>query len=266
MDRQRLSRFFLSCIKAPAAVGFLPAFKWLGLTVQHNLGLPGPETVTVKPRFLEFPIKLRAFTSDSFVFRQIMIENEYLPLRDLAAPTVVDLGANIGLASAWFLSRFSDARVFAVEADRDNFKMCCENLAPYGRRAQVIHAAAWSRRTTLALRQKSCAADYHVQEIGSADTPETCVEGWDMPSLIRMSGFKRITLLKMDIEGAEVEVLRSDPETWLPLVDNFCVELHGGSCKSAFSEALGDYEFQHFKSGELDFCKDLRRAGTAVHR
>lgn len=260
MNFKRLGRFLRYCASAPRTVGVAPACQWIFSTAQLNLKFSTPEVVSVRPRFLKHRVKLRARTSDAFVFRQIMIENEYLPLKDLHAQTILDLGANIGLASAWFLNQFPEACVFAVEADLDNYKACCANLAPYGDRARVIHGAAWSKRTTLVLRRAKCAADNRVEETRAGDTGEIRVEGWDMGSLIEMSGFESVDLLKIDIEGAEAEVFRADSGGWLPLVRNLCIELHGGSCREAFSQALTNYEFQHSQSGELDICKDLRPA------
>ena len=40
-----------------------------------------------------------------------MIEDEYAPLKDLRPRTVLDLGANVGLASIWFLNCFPEAAV-----------------------------------------------------------------------------------------------------------------------------------------------------------
>jgi len=59
--------------------GPLATGRWILATAQFNLRMASPSTVKVQPRFLEFPITLRAMTSDPFVYRQIMIENEYAP-------------------------------------------------------------------------------------------------------------------------------------------------------------------------------------------
>jgi FkbM family methyltransferase len=258
MNIERLSRFLGYCAKAPNTVGVVPTFQWIFGTAQLNLNIAVPRILNVRPRFLEHPVKLRARTSDPFIFRQIMIESEYLPLKDLRVATILDLGANIGLSSAWFLNCFPDATVFAVEADAENCAACRDNLAAYGTRARVLHGAAWSSREMLTLHRYNSAADNFVKHEGDTGEGQIQVQGWDIASLIEMSGFAQIDLLKIDIEGAEEAIFRSNASAWLPRVHNLCIELHGKACRDAFFEALADYDFERGQSGELDLCINLR--------
>ena len=64
---------------------------------------------------------------------------------------MLDLGANAGFSSAYFLSVFPKARIVAVEPDERNLAICRANLAPYGDRVLLLHGAAWSRIATLRL-------------------------------------------------------------------------------------------------------------------
>jgi FkbM family methyltransferase len=212
----------------------------------------------VRPRFLEHPLKLRARTSDPWVFQQIMVEDEYLPLKDLQLATILDLGANIGLSSAWFLSRIPGAAAFAVEAEADNYAICCENLAAYGSRARVLHGAAWSRRAMLTVCRNRYDTEHSVQETGTGGGGQMQVEGWDLASLIDLSGFAHVDLLKVDVEGAEADIFRAEVSNWLPRVRNLCIELHGQACRDAFFGALAGYDFERARSGELDLCTNLR--------
>jgi FkbM family methyltransferase len=258
MRFDRVGHFLGCCAKGSYTVGIVPTLQWIYGTAQHNLKFSTPSYLNVHPRYLEHPIKLRTCTSDPFIFRQIMIENEYLPLEHLQISSVLDLGANVGLASVWFLSRFPNVRVFAVEADGGNYEVCSENLAPYHERARVMRGAAWSKRTTLTLLRKSCAADNHVKEPTPEDKAEDRVEGWDIASLVRMSGFEHVDLAKIDVEGAEAEIFGSNIGSWLPRVRNLCIELHGDACRKTFFSALEAYDYQHAISGELDICLNLR--------
>jgi FkbM family methyltransferase len=235
-------------------VGMIPTCQWTFGRLQKTLRIGAPRFLSVQPRFLKHPVRLRARTSDPFIFQQIMIEDEYLPLKGLRVETILDLGANIGLASAWFLSCFPQSAVFAVEADADNFALCCENMTLYGSRVRVLHGAAWSRRAQVKLRRKSSAADNSVQEAGIGDPSEIQLEAWDLASLIEMSGFDHVDLLKIDIEGAEAEIFSAGVSTWLPYVHNLCIELHGDACRDIFFRAMAGYQFEHTRSGELDLC------------
>jgi hypothetical protein len=68
------------------------------------------------------------------------------------------------------------------------------------------------------------------------------VEAVDVPSLLDGSGAGRIDLLKLDIEGAELEVLRDGADRWIDLVETLVDELHDRfrpGCSEALERAVG---------------------------
>jgi FkbM family methyltransferase len=160
----------------------------------------------------------------------------------------------VGLASTWFLNAFPRARVVTVEANPDNFASLDANLRQYGDRSLVIKGGAWWRQTSLALVRRRDEGDAHVREALPDDDPAILMEGWDVPALMARAGFTRIDLLKIDIEGAEVDLLLKDAERWLPLVRNLSIELHGPKCEAALERALVPYTYQRQTLGELIFC------------
>src|SRR5262249_54939154 len=78
---------------------------------------------TLHPRQLYHPLLFRSNSSDISVFSQIFVQMEYASLINQMKGNVglvVDLGANVGFSSAYFLSAFPDAHVIAVEPDPQN--------------------------------------------------------------------------------------------------------------------------------------------------
>jgi hypothetical protein len=65
-------------------------------------------------RGIEHPLHLREGRSDPYFFGQIFLDQEFAPTRELDVATVVDLGANAGFASVWFLNTFPRAKVVSV--------------------------------------------------------------------------------------------------------------------------------------------------------
>jgi hypothetical protein len=61
-------------------------------------------------------------------------------------------------------------------------------------------------------------------------------------------------LLKVDIEKSEADVFLANPATWLPLVRNIAIELHGPACTHIFRAALSNYSFLERQRGEVTFC------------
>jgi hypothetical protein len=72
--------------------------------------------------------------------------------------------------------------------------------------------------------------------------------------VLRESGHHKISLLKMDIEGAEAEVLGRGERAWLDAVQSFAIELHDGTpfgdTAGPFADAFGS-GFTTEISGEL---------------
>ena len=56
--------------------------------------------------------------------------------------TLVDAGANIGLASLYFANRFPSANIIAIEPEQSNFDLLRKNVAPY-ETITPIRAALW---------------------------------------------------------------------------------------------------------------------------
>jgi FkbM family methyltransferase len=214
----------------------------------HRLNLKG----------LQYPLHIREY-SDPLFFRQIFLEQEFAPVRGLDISSIIDLGGNVGMASVWFLNTFTRAKVVTVEANPDNFSSLEANLRPYGDRATVIKGGAWWRQTPLALvRDGRDVGNSKVREALPGDDPSILMEGWDIPALMARAGFDSVDLLKIDIEGAEIDLLLKNAERWLPRVRNLSIETHGAECEAAFERGLAPYTYQRRVLGELTFCLDLR--------
>jgi FkbM family methyltransferase len=209
------------------------------------------------------------------VFDQIFICEEYSCLRDLDVPSLVlDLGANVGFSAAYFLSVFPKARLVAVEPDAGNLAICKANLLPYGDRVLLLHGAVWSRPAKLRL-VKGTFGDgrewaTQVDELIDQKQPSASIQGWDVGSLIEMSGCSMVDLLKVDIERAELSVFGESAGSWLHQVRNICIELHGKDCEEVFFAALKDFDYELGHSGELTICRSLRpketpRTNSAFH-
>ena len=74
--------------------------------------------------------------------REVWIDEEYAAARTAAPRTVVDLGANIGLATLWFARMHGCEEFVAVEPDADDVRLLRRNLADNAISAEVVDAAA----------------------------------------------------------------------------------------------------------------------------
>jgi len=205
-----------------------------------------------------FPLKCRPNTSDINVFDQIFVGREYRCLDDVAgAGLIIDCGANVGYSSAYFLSRFKTAHIIAIEPDPQNFSILKENLLPYGDRYKAICSAVWSHPAALVLSEvpfgdgREWSRTVRVAREGE----KPAMTAIDIGTLLADSGYERISILKIDIEGAESVVFASNYEGWIDRVDNLVIELHSDECRSIFMKAIEGRGFILSQTDELTVCK-----------
>lgn len=191
------------------------------------------------------------------MFRQIYADKEYAPLNLREPRLIIDCGANVGYAAAYFLDRFPTAHLIAVEPDHGNFQMLERNLARFSGRAELIRGGIWSERGQLVTVTYGKGREWSTTVRKATANEESDVTAFDIPSLIP-TGHSRISLLKVDIEGSEVELFGNGASNWLPIVDNIAIELHGAKAERVFFEALSTYDYDLITSGELTMCLNVR--------
>jgi FkbM family methyltransferase len=244
------------------SAGTFITLQWYWLRLKQKLLLGGHDVVRLRPRQAQNPLSVRlGATSDLMAFEQIFIAEEYACLRGLPGVSfVIDLGANVGFSSAYFLSCFPASRVLAIEPAERNIAVCKENLAPYGLRSLILHGAAWSECTRLCLSKDSFrdGLEWSTQVRDPGEGEIADIEAWDVATLIDIAGAEKVDLLKVDIERGEIAVFGPKSREWLPRVRNICIELHGHDCEQTFFSALADFDYDSERSGELTICRNLR--------
>jgi FkbM family methyltransferase len=244
-------------VRAVRNLGVGPTVRFLGNRALAAVGLR-PAGYYLTARTAAWPLFVRSGTSDPVVFRQIFIDREYACLDHLTGVgLVIDCGANVGYSSAYFLSRFPGCRVMAVEPDPDNFRSLQRNLAPYGDRATAIRAGVWSRPARLTLRPGGYrGGDHWARQVAetTADDPNG-FDAVDVGTLLAWSGADRISVLKVDIEGAEAEVFARNYEGWLDRVEALVIELHDdtvfGPATPVFDRAVAGRPVRRSRFEEL---------------
>lgn len=244
-------------------IGLLRAVRFLVIFVLEKLGLTWHSrnsTYQLAAKYALYPLQARCGTSDIDVFRQIFVEREYACLDNVSEPDlIVDCGANVGYSSAYFLSTFPQCSVIAIEPDPSNVTVLEANLAPYGDRVTVIRAGVWSHSTGIKIVSLGEDRGWETQVRECAPGEIADVRATDIGTVLRESGKKHISILKMDIEGSEAIVFASNYSEWLNAVDNIVIELHDypgfKNASEIFHKAIGPRDFDISQSGELTVCK-----------
>lgn len=202
------------------------------------LNLPligGPYLLTVRPG-----------TSDVLAYADIVLRGQYAVPIPWRVRTIVDAGANIGIASAFFLNRYPDARVVAIEPDPVNAALCRQNLAQFGARCVVLEAALTPTPTRVRLAPDLRGTWGAQVTLGGGD-----IEGIDLPTLVDRFQMAYVDILKIDIEGSERPLFEHPDRRWVEIVGAFMVELESPASERAFFGAVDKQLFQFVRSGEI---------------
>lgn len=137
---------------------------------------------------------------------------------------IIDVGANIGLSALYFARRFPSARILAVEVESANHELLVRNAAPYPL-ITPIHKAIWCKSGHVRISNPEAQAWSFRVEMATPETRDA-LEAISMNDLMDEHGVDSADLVKMDIEGAEREVLSEGLHPWLGRTAVLAVELH----------------------------------------
>lgn len=177
---------------------------------------------------------IRLGSTDIAVFYEIFVRGEYSQhveeierhVPTSANPMIVDLGANVGLATIYFQLRYPGATLLCVEPESENYLYLKRNATASSRENHTTFVRALvGDAEGVGYLQSDDSGEWgftlvrdHTEQ--SAPTPII-----DLRSLLERSGRTHVDILKCDIEGSEVELMRSIC-TWGPMVKSLIIELH----------------------------------------
>ena len=175
---------------------------------------------------LPHSIFLRNKTYDVFIFYQIFIKEDLLFDYKPPVSTILDCGANIGLATLYYQKKFPGARIISIEPENDNYELLLRNTKDY------------SNIITLKTGVFSEDCDLNVVDIGEGEASYRIMRNpgpWkiiqtvkcrSINSIMKEFLFPEIDILKMDIEGSEKECLFANDIEWLQKTKHFLLEIH----------------------------------------
>ena len=179
---------------------------------------PRPSHATYGLRTGDVAITLRHGTGDIAILEKVFVRNYYelpAPVAErhdgLSSPRLVDLGSNIGLFSAFFLTRFPDAQIVGFEPDPENLEVLKATIRTNGREGSwsVVEACASNRPGSFAF----ASGNANLSRIASDEEAENVV-----PAVDAIPYLAEADLAKINIEGGEWDLLLDPrfPELALP--------------------------------------------------
>lgn len=167
--------------------------------------------ILARPRHQPFNLKLaghpfQVVDSLSFYwsYREIFGNSLYQFPDSPASPRILDCGANLGLASLFFLRTYPACRLTALEPDPCLFPILRNNLQPHqSPDTQLLNVALTGQAGTYDFYQQGADAGRLRHPWPGLPGSPAKVRGIQLDDLLSQP----VDFLKIDIEGGEVEVL-----------------------------------------------------------
>jgi FkbM family methyltransferase len=201
-------------------------------TITIDLWIDGdrPTTVTLRP-----------FAGDLFVLYEVLAFNVYhiapslLPTDNVRV--IIDCGANIGITSLFLAARYPGAMILSVEPHPDNFALLQINVAEIRRILPIRACITGTPQKAVRFTADQAAWGNRI----ATDADGILVPAITIQELCKQNGIEKIDLLKLDIEGAEEEVLENG--TFLARTEHIIAELHGHYGFQSFQRDIAPYGF-----------------------
>lgn len=169
-------------------------------------------------------------------------------------PIIIDAGANIGASCIWFLLKFPDASIIAIEPDAENCELLAINNA--GRDVRLYKGGLANERRKLFLNDPGQSDwGFRVEESGSKKID--CIGPNEIINYCALNNFG-ILIFKIDIEGGEAMVFEGEC-SWIKFIPLIIIELHdwmlpGKNTSSNFIRVMASSNFDLITRGENIFC------------
>jgi FkbM family methyltransferase len=204
---------------------------------------------------LEHPLFLRSNSRDIDVFHQVFNLEWYNINMNIRPKVIIDCGANIGLASVYFKTKFPDATIIAIEPESSNFELLVKNTNRYSD-IHCLNYGIWNKPAFLQIVDTGLGNDgFMVKEVEEMNN--NTIAAISINEIISKYNLASIDVLKIDIEGSEKELFGYNYEKWMPFVKVLIIELHDRmkkDCSKTFFKAIGNYNYDLDVYGESLIC------------
>ena len=223
------------------AGGARGGFAWAATQLGASLPpLPAKERPSLPP------VRIRYGTTDVHIHTQVADHLQYeLPTDAEIGPPrlILDCGAHVGLASAYFARRYPGARVVAIEPHPGNYEVLARNAEGLANVTPVHGAVAAEPGEVEIVDPDAPTWMTRVRPVSSGEPGEghPTATAYSIAELAERYGDGGgIDILKLDVEGAELGILRRSGE-WIDSVGVLLIELHPGlapGCTEAYEAAV----------------------------
>ena len=174
-------------------------------------------------RFLNYKFFVPDCASFIWQFKEIFFEKIYQFETSKEGPVIYDCGANIGTSCLYFKKLYPKARIKAFEADPKIFNVLNQNLLNNNiKDVETFNYLVWFNKDKINFgTDQADAGSVYIKNRPTVQVEAINLNEW-------LAKEEQIDMLKMDIEGAEYDVILNCKDS-LKKVKNLFIEYHSWS-------------------------------------
>lgn len=158
---------------------------------------------------------------------------------------IFDVGAYVGYTTCDFLYHYPDAHVVAFEPDSENYKIAEINLSS--------NLSSWVSLLPYAVSSQNTSGRLEGTGFNNKKfVPDSTSSSIMSKSLDFLYGFAWVDILKLDVEGAEKEILKRGGERWPRQTGTIVVEVHNDYYPDEAQYDLEQLGFSVYRESSLD--------------
>ena len=184
-------------------------------------------------------------------YEEFFVDRVYDNLDMDNCKTVLDIGANVGLWTKYILSR-NAKNVYSFEPNKKAIELL-KNTTKNDSNVTIVEKAVYKEKSTLQFYIDDSNSLTSSLLSASGHNPSYNVDAITLEDAINLTGEEKIDLVKIDIEGAEFDIIENLSKDVFDRVDSFLIEFHD----FYFTEGM-------LKVDELE--KNLFAAGFTTYR
>lgn len=202
-----------------------------------------------KVSFSGYKLEVVDMLSFAWQYWEIVWKECYAFKADTSKPIIIDCGGNIGLSALYFSHLYPNGAIKVIEADKKIAEICKKNIADNKKlNIEVINKAVWVNNGFISFNSDGADGGKIDKESIAEKIP--CVDFNEF-----IEPFQKIDFVKIDIEGAEIEVI-THIKNQLPKIQYLFIEYHS---VSTTAQRLGDLLSLLQQKGFRYYIEDLHK-------
>jgi len=175
---------------------------------------------------LDYKVKFLDYTLFRYLFNEIFLSKEYYFKSTKDNPVIIDCGSNIGISVLYFKTLYPNASIIAFEPGEETYTCLQENI-----KINKLHSIE-AHKVALSNVEGTMDFYYDEDDVGSlmmSSVEERMPKQKRTVSAVLLSSYinSEIDFLKMDIEGAEMDVIEElDTKNKLVFIKRMVIEYH----------------------------------------